>query len=183
MSATQLKTQAIADNAISTPKIGDGQITQPKLASGVGGNTDHSFRIQKGGLQGIPTNTETIITWDEAGGGGSFDTDDLHSDSVNPSRITITAATAGKWLLTGIVMFPDSQSERFARLLKNGTNIATASVHITSGINQGMQVTTIINLAAGDYIEMSCFHTDGVTRFIDGVPKGRSMICGIRVAS
>lgn len=179
MSATQLKTQAIADNAISTSKIGDGQITQPKLASGVGGNTDHSFRIQKGGLQSIPNSTETIVTWEEE----VFDTDDLHSNTVNPSRVTITAVTAGKWLLTGIIMFPDSSSERFARILKNGTNIATVSTHITSGINQGNSVTTVINLAAGDFVEMSAFHTNGVAISIDGVPKGRSIFCGIRIAT
>lgn len=180
---TKFKTQAIEDNAITTPKIADAQVTQSKLAPGIGGNPDHSFRINKGSLQAIPTNTETIVIWDEVGGGDSFDTDNLHSDSVNPSRITITSATAGKWLLTGIIMFPDSQSERFARILMNGLNIATASTHISSGINQGMLVTTIRGLSAGDYIEMSCFHTDGVTRSIDGVPKGRSTICGIRVAS
>ncbi len=182
MSATQLKTQAIADNAISTPKIGDGQITQPKLASGVGGNTDHSFRLLKGSLQSIPNNTFTIVTF-EGSGEGRFDTDGLHSDSPNPSRITFTAATAGKWLITGLLMLPDSTSERHVTLLKSGTNIAAAGTHIASGINQGTCVTTIINLAAGDYIEMSAFQTSGGTLMIDGVPKGRTLICGIRIAT
>lgn len=172
MAATQFKTQA----------IGDAQITQPKLAPGVGGNTDHSFRLLKGALQSIPNNTETIVTWQGAGE-GRFDTDSLHSDSVNPSRVTITVTTAGKWLITGIIMFPDSTSERFARILKNGVNFATASTHITSGINQGICVTTIIDLVAGDFVEMSCFHTNGVALSIDGVPKGRSVFCGIRVAT
>jgi len=179
MSATQLKTQAIADNAISTPKIGDGQITQPKLASGVGGNTDHSFRLKQG-PQAISHNVFTAILWPEE----EFDTDNLHDIAVNNDRVTITAATAGKWLLSLLLMWPDSPDvgERMIRILKNGANVDTALQRPYTG-NHGMPLVTIIPLAAGDFVSVEVFQQSGVTLTVVSVPKGRSTFSGIRIAT
>lgn len=183
MSATQLKTQAIADNAISTPKIGDGQITQPKLAAGVGGNTDHSFRFETSGTS-VPNNTETKIGWDNE----FFDTDNLHDNAINNTRVTITAATAGKWLIEASIMFPNTppNAEGIVRFQKNAGTIAVSANALPSPVftNHTIRILTLVSLAAGDFVEVAVTHNYGTTQTIGGgLPQGRSFFEGIRIAT
>lgn len=181
MPATQLKTQAIADAAISTPKIGDGQVTQPKLAPGVGGNTDKSFRLSKSVNQSVPgDNADYSITWDTE----LFDIDDLHSLSLNTDRVTITTATAGKWLIIGNVHIQgNATATRVIKIKKNGGTI-TADVHEPVGGNsRGMTISTIINLAAGDFVTMTMLQNTGVALDVGNGSQGNGHFEGIRIAT
>lgn len=174
MPATQLKTQAIADAAISTPKIGDAQVTQPKLAPGVGGNVDHSFRLLKSAVQSIPNAISTAITWDVE----SFDTDNLHAPSSD--IVTITAGTAGKWQIGAEVFIAgNSSGQRFIQLFKNGGQIAIVVAQPPGANNHPFQAHTLIDLAAGDFLQVQFYQDSGVALNTGS----NSRFYGIRVAS
>jgi hypothetical protein len=49
----------------------------------------------------VRNNTTTLITWNQE----EFDTDAYHSTSSNTSRITIPAGKAGKYLISGFILF------------------------------------------------------------------------------
>lgn len=181
MSATQLKTQAIADGAITTPKIPDGQITQPKLAAGVGGNTDHSFRLRKNSSQSVPNAIFTPLTFDQE----SFDTDNLHSLSVNTERVTFTAAVVGKWVFTASAHFGgNSNGQRIFRIEKNGGPLSAVVAAPPGANNHGVGVACVIDVAAGDFMNVTVYHDGtGGSLPVGALGHGDTYFDGIRVAT
>lgn len=119
--------------------------------SGSGGGGSASFigtRLYKSTGQTIGT-TLTAITFDSE----SFDTDSMHDNATNNSRITIT--TAGKYRIYGIVSTTTNATARASIKLNGSTYIAETGVGNTGGsITNGTQVLTDYDLVAGDYLEL-----------------------------
>lgn len=181
MSATQLKTQALADSAVTTPKIGDAQITQQKLAPGVGGNTDHSFRLTTATNTNTTSTVESDIFYD---GPEQFDTDNLHSTTSNPNNVTITAPTAGKWLIIANAHFAgNSNGQRIIRIRKNGGQIASNVYQPPGANNLGMTISTIIDLAAGDIVNVVVYQDSGGSLSAGNSTQGGAHLDGIRIAT
>jgi len=113
--------------------------------------------LYKSGNQAITTATTTTITWDAE----LFDTNTFHDNSTNNSRITIPAGYAGKYLVTSTISWGSSATGyRIAEIYKNG---ATANF-TWSGAMQGYYVvglTTILNLAVSDYLEIKGYQNSG----------------------
>jgi len=82
-----------------------------------------------------------------------FDTDGFHSTSVNTSRMTIPAGLGGKYLVVGSTWSVTAAAWDF-RISKNRTTIY-ADTHLTSAAGQAAQTTAILDLVAGDYVEMT----------------------------
>lgn len=180
MSATKFKTQAIEDNAITTPKIADAQVTQAKLAAGVGGNTDHSFRIRKSATQSVPASTTTNITFDTE----EFDTDNLHDNAVNNDRVTITLTSAGKWSIDAAIdFFGSALGQRILLITKNGGNIAAMTDQPNNANQNAQAVSTLIDLAAGDILRMAVYHDGAGTQNVGAGGFGPTILAGIRVAT
>lgn len=182
MSATQLKTQAIADNAISTPKIGDSQITQPKLAPGVGGNADKSARAtMSSATQSLPQSVFNVISL----GAEEFDTDSMHDNVTNNSRLTVNSA--GKYLFTGhISLGGGTGSLRLFRMVKNGLSQPQAGLGIpppgANGI--GMNISCILNMGVGDYVALELLHDSGGAINAEQASASEiTALSGIRIAS
>lgn len=111
--------------------------------------------------QSIPDDTETLVT--VFTGTEHFDTDEMHSVTINTGRITINIA--GKYDIDAHINFspPNATGYREVTIRLNGTtDIAQlreksrGSVVVTS-----MQVSTIYDLAIGDYVEVYVRHTKG----------------------
>lgn len=191
MSATQFKTQAIADdavttakipnNAITTSKIADAQITQPKLAAGVGGNADHSFKIRKSGQQAIGSSAYVIVLWDI----DQFDTDDLHSVSINTDKVTFTALTAGKWLFTLNAVWGGgaASGQKIERIFKNGGDIGGHAGQHNNGGAQVNNLSAIINIAAGDYVQVEVYNGSSSSENFGDASIGTVWFGGIRIAT
>ena len=81
----------------------------------------------------------------------SFDTDTMHSNVTNNTRITFT--TAGKYLVGGIVA-SGANTVIGARVRLNGTTVLGAQVQGNSGAGERACVTTVYDAAASDYVEL-----------------------------
>lgn len=107
--------------------------------------------------QTISTATDTVVNWDQE----DFDTDSYHSNVTNNGRITIPSGKAGKYQLNGIMRYDANTSGlRSMRFRKNGT-IVKQTVTVPNASNPSFGMSMIIDLAVGDYVEMSVFQNSG----------------------
>jgi hypothetical protein len=104
-------------------------------------------------------NTNTTLTFDTE----SFDTDGFHSTSTNTGRITIPTGLGGKYLVNATARFGLSGvGLKNLKLYVNGS----ASVDLCEEVNNAFQYqliskSVILNLSAGDYLELVAFQTSG----------------------
>lgn len=91
----------------------------------------------------------------------SFDTDTIHDNSSNTSRLT--CKTAGKYVILGQVEFAASAlGIRIAQIRKNGTTVLASNrkLSLSTGVTQ-MHVATELDLAVNDYVELIVQQTSG----------------------
>lgn len=108
---------------------------------------------------GIVNNTTTAVGMNSE----NYDTESMHSTTVNPSRITIS--TAGVYALSaGVTWDINAVGIRVINLRINGaTNIAYASQTNNGASNFTEQtVSTQYSLAAADYVEFTVYQSSGV---------------------
>ena len=114
--------------------------------------------------QSIPTGVNTAIT---ATGADSFDSDNMHSPTVNPSRIT--ASTAGLYQFSGCVSFgPSATGARTLYWAKNGVTVDSATTQTPGNAYSYTIVapTKYIYLAVGDYVELFVNQASGAAMTI-----------------
>jgi hypothetical protein len=115
--------------------------------------------LSKSASQTLSNATSTLITWDVE----AIDTDAFHSTSSNTSRITIPSGKGGKYLVIATVTWAANNTGlRSYTLDKNGTSVTqinNANPSATTQISQ--QDHHIIDLAVGDYIELSGYQNSG----------------------
>jgi hypothetical protein len=117
-------------------------------------------RIKRTTNQSISNSTITVISFDAE----DIDTDTLHDNSTNPSRITV--ALAGKYLVGGLMRYANNATgtNRQARIHKNGTlvNGAFANDHIPSATQEShVFCISLIDAVATDYFEFAAFQDSG----------------------
>lgn len=148
------------ETELGTDPAGDYATVAARLNAG-----NPSTRVYNSTTQGIANTTATAVTFD------SEEWDDLamHSTSSNTSRFT--AQKAGKYRFTGHAFFAaDADGYRYGWFRKNGsTDIPgsgdrTLSPGGTGGIS--VRPECIVQLNAGDYVEMMVEHSAGETRAI-----------------
>jgi len=118
-----------------------------------------AVRVHGSGNQTITTGSTTGLTFNTE----RFDTDGMHSTVSNTSRLT--AKTAGIYLITGNVRWANNTTGRRILLMRinGGDTIAQVEIHgpPVSGHVLVMNVTTIYELLATDYVELSVFQDSG----------------------
>lgn len=94
-------------------------------------------------------NGDAVLTLDSE----EFDTDEFHSTSSNTGRMTIPTGLGGKYLVQGGAYF--AASGGWLGIVKNSSAYggAVRSFESTTGNVYG-QVSTILDLAAGDYVQL-----------------------------
>lgn len=120
--------------------------------------------------QSIPNGTLTAVQWDAE----EWDTDNIHSTTENITRLT--CRTAGRYLVWYQVVFGDNTTGgRLAHVRMNGSEqqyIAQYALEKDPYGRWRMLATTVINLTAGDYIELVVYQASGAALNI-GVPGTR----------
>ena len=107
--------------------------------------------------QSIATATETALAFNSE----RFDTDGIHDTAVNNSRLT--CVTPGKYLVIGKAAFAaHATGYRLLRVRLGGaTFVAAASSVGDAAVIRYLDVSTVYEFAAGNYIELMATHTSG----------------------
>ena len=116
-------------------------------------------RVYNSANQSVATATFTTITHNSE----RFDVGGMHSTVTNTSRITIPTGGGGRYLIgAGLFWAANATGQRAITILLNGTTrIVYDNRAAVAAVESVHQVTTLYNLAAGDYIEMSVYQNSG----------------------
>lgn len=116
-------------------------------------------RATNSGNVAIGSSAWTAITFDT----NDWDTGGIHSTSVNTSRFTIPRA--GKYVISGTyVIAASTTGSRYIAIAVNGTrklNVPQKPDKSADGTNDGHTLSDILNLNAGDYVELMVFQDSG----------------------
>lgn len=135
---------------------GAGAVKTVNIPTG-GGAAAEAVKATRTTDQNIPNNTPTVLDFNSE----EFDTDTMHDNVTNNSRLTIN--TAGKWLFGFNCRWEnDIDGDRFVRLLKNGTTIVGQQM-LNPGSPEYYQCTTfpLQDAIVTDFYEIEVQHTAG----------------------
>lgn len=111
-----------------------------------GGGTDISCRVYQTGV------TSVTSSWVALGmGAENFDTDTMHDNATDNSRITFT--TAGKYHVGGALQI-GANAVIGCRIRLNGSTIIVSEKQGNSAATEQVTCSTIYEFAASDYIEL-----------------------------
>ena len=119
------------------------------------GSTFSGCSVYNSAAQTIANVTTTTFTWNSE----YFDTDSYHSTSSNTSRITIPSGKTGKFLLFFNLFYDTGSGLTNINIAKNGSNIGRYDQNM--GLTKTQSVTEVLNLTAGDYLELIIYQTTG----------------------
>lgn len=116
-------------------------------AAGPGG-ADIGCRVTKSASQSIPNGAFTAITWNQE----DYDTDGMHDNAVNNSRITIQ--TAGKYFVfVGMDWAASNVGRRLHSIYLNGVEVVRQR-RIAESSSEDFSATMLIPLIVTDFIEL-----------------------------
>jgi hypothetical protein len=107
-------------------------------------------RVTKSANQALVTATNTAITWDVE----DYDTNTMHDNVTNNSRITIPSGQGGYYLVQANLVYNDPNSSYSIAIFKNGAAVKRNYSGTTNANDQDIEITAVLNLAAADYIEI-----------------------------
>ncbi len=141
----------------------DGQVLTlsagvPSWASGVAYVGAKAYRST---TQSIPNNTGTPVEFDAE----DFDSDGFHDTGTNPSRFTVPAGLAGKYLATGSALWAAGGSgSRSLSFHVNGAaqrSVVKGDDPAAGATSASFDISEVLNLAEGDYVELVAFQDSG----------------------
>jgi hypothetical protein len=134
------------------------QATGMKWATPASGSTFVGASVYRTTNLAVVTATNTVVGFDAE----DFDTNSIHDNTTNNSRMTIPAGYAGKWLIIGSVFWQgNATGARSIELYKNGSMYAIWDVSPGNTSSFAQNMSAVLNLAVSDYIEMRVEQTTG----------------------
>jgi hypothetical protein len=139
----------------------------PTWAAPSGGGTTSAFNATKSSNQSLSASTWTKITWDATtfNIGSTFSTAD---DKLTTTR-------AGLWQFGGNSTMYGSSAAAYVRLYVNGV---ASAYNTNNGSYAGIQLSQILNLASGDYVELYAFWDAGGSPTYDATA---SNFCAVEI--
>jgi len=117
--------------------------------------------LYRSAVQSIPNNTWTSVSFDQE----FQDIGDYHEGVTNPTRITVSAATAGHQLVTFRALFAVAGGgDRQARVLKNGVDVVGFSLLIPGDPANPIDIQhlfPVFSIAPDDYFELQVWQNSG----------------------
>lgn len=110
---------------------------------------DISCRVYQNSITSVTTSWPNLVFGAEA-----WDTDSMHSTSVNPERITIN--TAGKYLIGGALYLANNVVSGL-RIVVDGTTAYAMQKQGNSGNPEGVTISTLLYLNAGQYLTLQAY--------------------------
>ena len=100
-----------------------------------------------------------ILSWDTQDTSTSSGSNLTWSSTVNPTRVTV--GTSSIYLIRGKVTSAGTAGNRYIMLFKNGAEVSRVTYVANSAAENNTEITLISYLAAGDYIELQYYQTNG----------------------
>lgn len=122
--------------------------TIANLKIAMGAPALHGCKVYNGATQSVNGN-DIPLTF----GAEEFDSDAYHDNSTNPTRITIPTGLGGYYLLTAGV-YSNANGGTIGFMIGGTTKTRGYNT-----INGYTQVTTVVSLTAGQYVEVTCTAT------------------------
>lgn len=121
-------------------------------------------RVYHSSNQSVNTSTDTILSFDSE----TYDSNGLHSTTVNPSRITV--AKTGYYHISFLAVFnTNATGTRSAAIKKNGSFLPSdLAISAAPDRSTGIAYTDTVYLTAGDYIELNVWQNSGGALTITG---------------
>ena len=107
----------------------------------------------------VATATFYALSWDTQDTSTSSGSNLTWSSTVNPTRVTV--GTSSIYLIRGKVTSAGTAGNRYSIILKNGAEVSRVTYAANLDAQNNTEITLISYLAAGDYIELQCVHTNG----------------------
>lgn len=118
---------------------------------------DHGAQAYHDANQSIANATDIVLALNQE----RKDTDGYHDTVTNNSRMTIPTGQGGSYIIDGGVRWDfNNTGQRLAAILLNGVVIKGISYAPASN-NSHISITTLYDLAAGDYVELRVFQDSG----------------------
>jgi len=141
-----------------------------------------AWSVYNDGSQSIPNATATVIAFDSE----RFDTDNAF-DSTTNYRFTVPEGKGGKYLISAGARFEDGAFGKYIRVGVNGSisNVIGNMNLGTSSFTADNQLTGIIELSAGDYIDIRANQHSGSNKNLQGLSDSwyRSFFMGCRIGA
>lgn len=132
----------------------------------------HAGKVSISYNQNVPSNFNwglQYIPWDQV----QWNVDSEYN-ATNPDRLT--AQLSGYYLIQAHLGFqPGFKGDVYLGLLKNGVLKAQKSVGANGGVYPTLEISTVDNLAPGDYYTVAAGQTSGVTRQTNNTQMSFSM--------
>lgn len=130
-------------------------------------STKHTFTgcsvYRDTSTQTITTSVSTAIQFNNE----QWDTDSIHDNVTNNTRLTIPTGKGGKWRFSASAEFSaNTTGTRSIWFRKNGSNIRFCQQvpAASTGNTTNPLAETVLELAAGDYVEIMVFQDSGGDR-------------------
>ena len=123
--------------------------------------------------QSIASGAGVIINWDAE----TIDSNGFHDNSTNNSRLTVPTGYGGKyWVTAAVEYFNNSSGIRSTTIRKNGsTYLAVSNCNgNSSSSNSTTSAQIMLDLAAGDYLEVDAYQSTGGSLNVVGNTNGGS---------
>jgi hypothetical protein len=144
--------------ALEANASGDGSI---KALLGAFGYPAVGCTAYRSGGLGLSSGWQTVTLNSEYA-----DTYDMHSTSTNSSRVTVPVD--GKYLISGHITYQSLSASREVgmAIAINGSRIREIG-NFTTGGQQSLSISIVVNVAAGDYIELQNYFNVGPLNIYD----------------
>lgn len=137
-------------------------------APSAGGGFIGGALVKKTGNQTINNNAWTTLVWPSE----AYDTDDLHDDVTNNSRLTADTGRLWVRLTAGVKWDNNSAGQRRLRIIKNGSAVFDghpSTRYVASTQSDIVLTSPVLAVVADDYFEAQVYQSSGVNRTVDAV--------------
>ena len=126
--------------------------------TGAGGVNTPAFWVTQSVSQSIPNATQTKIQFNSE----RYDTDNAYDNSTN-YRFTVPSGKGGKYFFTYACAFGGFAADQmlYIHLRINGTQQNYNFLKNSTSGDHSVNASSILNLNAGDYVEVFVYHTHG----------------------
>lgn len=139
------------------------------LARVGGGGATVGASVNRVGPQTIANATDTAIDWTSE----LWDTDTIHDNVVNPSRLTVPTGQDGKWLWSSSVLLtPHATGARRFSVRVNGTRRHAIYNEPGAANYRPLQLAVVLDLSSGDYVQAYVEHSAGTNLNADDAGLG-----------